>query len=131
MVRGVVVVSRLYSDFVAGVGGGELVGFCGRAVDGLAVALPLVFDAVGRHAVVVFDVGGEGAAYFGIPRNADAAGLVGCVFADGGGWLAGDAFGVRLTVGVFGFDGYRLAFVRRADLIVRACPTSVPSANQW
>ena len=122
VVRRLVVVGRLYADFVPGVFGFEGVGFAGCAADGLAVALPLVLDLRRVNAVAVGDLRGQYAADFGFTGDVDAARLVGRVFADGGGRLAGDAFGVRLAVGVFGFDGDALAFVRRADLVGRALP---------
>ena len=66
---GVVVVGRLHADFVSGVVSGEGVVLAGCAIYRLAVAQPLVSDAILRHAVVVFHICNQFAADFGVAAD--------------------------------------------------------------
>ena len=99
----------------------------------LAACEPAVGDL--SHAVVVFEViaGGQGLAHFGVACDGDAANG----FVVGGGRLRRRGLSVvgnfrrfrafygfcgTFAVGVFGFDGYRLAFVRVLQGVARALP---------
>ena len=73
----VVLVFGFDGDFVSGVVGGEFVGRARRVFDVRPVALPLVFDAVLRHAVFVADGGFQLAAHFSVSRDSDTARVVG------------------------------------------------------
>ena len=92
-------------DFVSGIFGLQGVVAVGRARDRLAVAQPLVLDAVGVIAVAVPDFGGEFAADFRLATDVDDAGMVrgrrrgGFAF-NLCGFAAGRCFVVRRVVGV-------------------------------
>ena len=92
-------------DFVSGVFGLQGVVAVGRARNRLAVAQPLVLDAVGVVAVAVPDFGGEFAADFRLATDVDDAGLVrgrrrgGFAF-NRCGFAAGRRFVVRRVIGV-------------------------------
>ena len=92
-------------DFVAGVFGLQGVVAVGRARNRLAVAQPLVLDAVGVIAVAVPDFGGEFAADFRLATDVDDAGMVrgrrrGGFAGNRAGFAAGEVFVVRRVVGV-------------------------------
>ena len=95
VVLGVVVVLGLDGDFVSGVFGGEDIALASRACDRIAVAQPLVFDAIARYAVAVCHLCGEGTSHLGIARDGDGALLI-----DGRRRIISDVF-CRLTDGRF------------------------------
>ena len=76
VVLGVVVVLGLDGDFVSGVFGGEDIALASCACDRIAVAQPLVFDAIIRYAVAIFHLSGERASHLGIARDGDGALLI-------------------------------------------------------
>ena len=73
VVLGVVVVLGLDGDFVSGVFGGEDIALASRACNRIAVAQPLVFDAIIRYAVAIFHLSGERASHLGIAGDGDGA----------------------------------------------------------
>ena len=75
-VFGIVLVLGFDGDFVSGVVGGEFVGRTRRVFDVRTVALPLVFDAILRHAIFVADGGFQLAAHFGVPGDGNGSRVV-------------------------------------------------------
>ena len=71
-----ILVFRVHAESFAFVARLDFVFFVGRACDGMAVCQPLVFDAVFRYAVFVFDVRAQFLADSGFTANFYAAGVV-------------------------------------------------------
>ena len=73
VVLGVVVVLGLDGNFVSGIFGSKDIALAGRACNRVAVAQPLVLDAIARYAVAVCHLSGERASHLGIAGDGDGA----------------------------------------------------------